>query len=79
MCDDRFKFASVIRGHHVYNDIFMLTIGKILQSIRIPDNSHDSFAVVSIENDTVVGHVPRNTSRLKYFHRTISNSLPCVE
>ena len=37
------------------------------------------FAIAIIENDTIVGHMPRNTSRLKYFHRAISNSPPCVE
>ena len=62
MCDDRFEFSSVIRGHHVYKDIFTPTIGKILQSRREPDNSYDSFAVAIIENDTIVGHVPRNIS-----------------
>ena len=62
MCDDRFEFFSVIRGHHVYKDIFTPTIGKILQSRSEPDNSYDSFAVAIIENDTIVGHVPCNIS-----------------
>ena len=79
MCDDRFEFSSVIRGHHVYKDIFMPTIRRILQSGREPDNSYDSFAVAIIKNDTIVGCVPRNISRLKYFHRAISNSPLCVE
>ena len=57
----------------------MPTIGKILESRREPDNSYDSFAVAVIENDTIFGHVPRNTSRLKYCHRAILNSPPHVE
>ena len=57
---------------------FMPTIGKILQSGREPDNNYDSFAIVIIENNTIVGHVPWNTSRLKYFHKAISNSRPHV-
>ena len=46
----------------MYKDIVM---PKILQSGREPDNSYDSFGVVIIEiyNYTIVGHVPRNTSR----------------
>ena len=51
----------------MYKDIVMPTIGKILQSGREPDNSYDSFGVAIIENYiisyTIVGHVPRNTSR----------------
>ena len=59
----------------------MPTIGKILQSGREPDNTctYDSFAIAIIENNTIVGHVPRNTSHLKYFHRAILNSPPRVE
>ena len=64
MCDNQFKFSSMIRGHHVYKDIFMPTIRKILQSRRELDNSYDSFAITIIENDTIVGHVPRNISVL---------------
>ena len=62
MCDDRFEFSLVIRGHHVYKDIFTPAIGKILQSRREPDNSYDSFAVAIIEDDTNVGHVLWNIS-----------------
>ena len=67
----------MIQGYHVYKDIVMHmpTIGKILQSGREPDNSYDSFGVAIIKNyiiiATIVGHVPRNTSR--------SNSPPRVE
>ena len=60
--DDRFEFSSVIRGHHVYEDIFTPAIGNILQSRREPDNSYDIFAVAIIEDDTNVGHVLRNIS-----------------
>ena len=40
----------MIQGHHVYKDIIMPTIGKILQSGREPDNSYGSFVVAIIEN-----------------------------
>ena len=62
MCDDRFEFSSVIHEHHVYKDILMPAIGKILQSRIEPDNSYDIFAVAIIEDDTNVGHVLRNIS-----------------
>ena len=52
----------MIRGHHVYKDIFTPTIGKTLQCRREPDNDYDNFAVAIIENDTIVGHVPRMIS-----------------
>jgi len=58
MCD-RFEYSSVIRGHHIYKDIFTSTIGKTLQNQREPNNDYNSFAVAIIENDTIVGHVPQ--------------------
>ena len=63
----------------MFTNIFMPTVGKILQSRREPGNSYDSFAVAIIENDTIIGHVPWNISHLKHFHRAISNSPPSVE
>ena len=57
MCDDRFEFSSVIRGHHVYKDIFTPAIRKILQSRREPDNSYNSFAVAIIEDDIALSVV----------------------
>ena len=78
MCDDRFEFSSVIRGHHVYKDIFTPTIGKILQSRREPDNSYDSFAVAIIENDTIVRHVPRNISVLCDLFLKKGGTISCV-
>ena len=78
MCDNRFEFSSVIRGHHFYKDIFMPTIRKILQSRREPDNSYDSFAIAIIENDTVVGHVPRNISVLCDLFLKKGGTISCV-
>ena len=43
-----FEFSSVIRGHHIYEDIL-----RLLE----PDNTHDSFTVAIIENDTLASRV----------------------
>ena len=44
----------MIQGYHVYKDIVMPSIGKILQSGREPDNSYDSFGVAIIENYIII-------------------------
>ena len=63
MCDQiQFEYLSLIRGHHIYKDIFMPTIGKTQDCRREASNSHDPYAVATIENDIDVGHVPRNIS-----------------
>ena len=59
---DRFEHSSVIRGYHIYKDIFIPTIGNTLQSRIEADNEHDDFAVAITEDDTIVGHVPRTIS-----------------
>ena len=59
---DRFEHSSVIRGYHIYKDIFTPTIGKTFQGRRETDNDHDDYAVAITEDDTIVGHVPRTIS-----------------
>ena len=54
MCDDRFELSLVIQEYHVYKDIVMPIMGKILQSGREPDNSYDSFGVAIIENYIII-------------------------
>ena len=54
MCDNRFELSSVIQQYHVYKDIVMPPIRKILQSGREPDNSYDSFGVAIIENYIII-------------------------
>ena len=48
---------SIIRGHHVYKDIWSPTMGEILEVQREPENEHDLRAVCLLRLGTVVGHV----------------------
>ena len=54
---DQFGHSSVIRGYHIYKDIFIPMIGKMLQNRTETDNDHDDFSVAITEDDTIVGHV----------------------
>ena len=70
-CEKTMEFTyqaeSVIRGHHIYKTVWTPFIGEPL-SLRIQDgNEQDSFAVTVIKNDNVVGHAPRQFSRVFYF------------
>ena len=54
MCD-RFEYSSVILGHHIYTKIFLHPkLKRHPRAEREPDNDCDSFAVASIEIDTIV-------------------------
>ena len=62
-----YQVESVIRGHHIYKTVWTPFIGETL-SLRIEDgNEQDSFAVAVIKNDDIVGHAPRQFSRVFYF------------
>ena len=59
-----FRFDSVVRGYHVYEDIWDAVEEQILDSRREPSNRHDPFTVSVIQNGTVVGHLPRRISTI---------------
>lgn len=57
-----FELESMIRGYHVYKDIWVAIDGQVLQSRRETTNGHDPFAVAVLKDGTVVGHLPRKIS-----------------
>ena len=72
-----YLYDSVIRGHHVYKDVWTPRIGEILQVARYTDNHHDRFAVGVFKEDTIVGHVPREYSRMFYYFLVHSGGITC--
>ena len=88
-----FEKDSVVRGHHVYKDVWTPYLNEELQLQREAGNEHDQHAVAVVKSSTVVGHVPRTISRVCWFflrrgqiicritgHRRRGNGLevPCV-
>ena len=57
-----FSIASMVRGYHIYKDIWDALIGEELSCEREGANYADPFAVAIIKDDNVVGHVPRKIS-----------------
>ncbi len=61
--DASFSFASVVRGYHIYKDIWEAPIGETLPCKCERSNRHDPFAVSITNHDAaIVGHVPRRIS-----------------
>ena len=50
---------SIIRGRHVYKQIWRPLGGEILTLELEEDNNHDKFAVSLLKDATVLGHGPR--------------------
>ena len=66
-----FTFDSVIRGHHIYKDIWTPSVGEILSCKPESGNIHDLYAVavhrrdrdnITTDSDCIVGHVSRSIS-----------------
>ncbi len=68
MAEERFFVDSVVRGFHIYKDVWV-GLGDTLLYQQEFGNIQDPFAVTVArhEDDTVVGHVPRRISSLCYF------------
>ena len=89
-----YQKASVVRGHHIYKEIWTPAIGEVLHLREEDDNEHDEHAVAVVKASCVIGHVPRAMSRVCWFflrrggqikceitgHRKYGNGLevPCV-
>jgi len=53
---------SVVRGHHIYKDIWTPEIGEELTCRREVGNIYDLHAVAVIRGNAIVGHVPHTIS-----------------
>ena len=56
------QISLVIRGHHIYKDVWEPIHGQILQCARERSNRFNPFAVSIVNSDEIMGHVPRRIS-----------------
>ena len=61
---EEFSRLSNVRGYHVYKDVWEAAIGEVLVCEREPRNAEDRYAVAVKKDETIVGHLPRNLSRV---------------
>ena len=61
---ESYSISLMVRGFHVYRDIWDVEEGEILNCIREISNPHDPYAVAVVKNAVTVGHVPRKISAL---------------
>ena len=67
----KFQCNSFVRGYHVYMNIWEPLVGECFKSRKEPTNEMDKAAVAAVRinsyNDqVVVGHVPKNMSKIVY-------------
>ena len=65
--ESRLCVKSVIRGYHVYKDEWTPDVGDGFDGRIDKDNRFDRYTVAVIVSDNVVGHVPREISKIVYY------------
>jgi len=59
---EEFSIESCVRGHHVYKNIWDVSVGEELPCKTESGNEKDPYAVAVMRRHTVVGHLPRKIS-----------------
>ena len=74
-----FTLRSVVRGHHVYKQVWTPFIGEELDVRYEQDNPYDRFAVaVTNEDDAIVGRVPKELSTRLFKFLMNGGSVACT-
>ena len=75
---DAFQISSMVRGYHVYKDVWVASSGDILQCVRELSNRHDPYAVSVKKDGTIVGYVPRKISTICSLFLRRGGSIQCT-
>ncbi len=72
-----YSIDSAIRGYHVYKNIWIPEIGEGLQLSQENGNEADQFAGATYKEEAVVGHVPREISRICWYFLEHDGEILC--
>ena len=65
---EEFVMDSMVRGYHIYQDVWTPVVGEHLQCVREEDNTEDNtedrYAIAVMKDGVTVGHLPRRISTL---------------
>lgn len=73
-----YSYSSVIRSFHVYRNIWTPNEGEELTTKRENDNLFDKYAISVLKDNIVVGHVPKEISKLVAFFIKHGGVLKCI-
>ena len=69
-----YNLDSGIRGYHVYKDTWDPFEGEILNTKHEIGNVMDKRAVAVLKTEVIVGHLPRENSKVFFFMRCAPRS-----
>ena len=80
MADQNFVVDSVVRGYHVYKDVWGAAAGEPLQCFWEPGNQSDPYAVAvrQRDNTVTVGHLPRKISSMCSMFLLCGGRIDCI-
>ena len=61
---DSFTVEAMVRGYHVYKDVWSAALGEQLSCQREPTNTRDPFAVAVVRSLVTVGHISTKISSI---------------
>ena len=67
VCIGTFSTHSAVRGYHVYQGIWSPQFGEVLTTEPNPFNSYDTCAVSVKQGHIIVGHIPKEQSKICSF------------
>ena len=67
-----------VRGYHVYKEVWAAAVGEELICEREPDNASDRYAVAVKREGTIVGHLPREMTRVCSLFLRRGGSITCT-
>ena len=68
---------TVIRGYHVYKEVWDAAIEQVLPCQQERGNTHDPYAVAVVERGVIVGHVPCAVSSVCYLFLGEKGTISC--
>ena len=71
------SFGSVVRRFHVYKAIWTPVLNAEHSTQQEHGNTEDQYAVAIINNDVVVGHVPKELSQTFWFFIERGGEISC--
>ena len=77
MAANQLEVKAMVRGYHIYKDIWEATLEENLECQRESGKIHDIYAVAVLKSGLVVGHVPKRISSICSFLRH-GGSIHCI-
>ena len=76
MAHESHMIEAMVRGYHVYKEIWCAAVGEELSCIREVENYRDPFTVAVVRSGIIVSHVPRKISSVcSMFYDEVGNLL----